>query len=1140
MTKCRIVSVVRGWWMAAGAGLVLMSSAVRADEGAGAWNAPVTLGLHASENETAGMGDLLIPLFRHDRGLVFVNPRASVNDHDEEEINVGLGVRHLFEGRVPFVLGANAYYDGRWTRHGNRFDQLGLGVEFWSDWVDARANYYLPKDDTALVDVVETETVTETRRVKQDVDTAWGDPYGASHEIRQDQIVRLTLRETVVRETLTQVYENREAALEGWDAEIGLRLPLPGEAFQARVFAGYQYFDHPFGGTRKGAMGRLELRALEGRLLLDAQVYENRELNQTDWRAGARVRLPFEISALAQGRNPFAGAKTAAAGLRARLEEMTIRDPKIQIQKSGYVEDASRRAKAVDSRSTTRRYEAEAAAVIAEGITFVDGATGDDANPGTAEEPKATVQGGVDGVQTSSRLHSMAWPDGEARRVVYVQASDGAYAGAIVTAPDIALLGSGVAIPGFGGKAFGGGARPLVRGTGEGIRVNASADGTAIAGFEITTDGGGTGIFSGSGKVQVVDNVIRDNQRGVLLLSDGEFDSIIEGNRLADNAMAGLQIEATGGAGESFRLAVEDNVFEGGAQGFWGMAEGHEGGEARIAGNTVRDTDDLGLWFRMAAGDDSTGDVTVDVVNNTTVNAGTAMDGVAIYSGLRSEHGEAWLRMADNAVDGAGGRGIYGDARGMLTGNAEVRLIGNRVQNVLDMGIGGRVRSMDGDSRIEATGNVASGGQRGVSIQAFTIGEGNAQALAEANRVEDVADLGVAAVVETGNGEARAAAINNQVERSGGIGIETYAAAEDAVAEAWLVDNRVSDCATVGLAASVEMWGNEAGLAAATGNEADRCGIAGIQVRSRAYAGGNAHVLLENNRAENGEGTGMLALALASPGAQNAVIMATENQANFNAIGGIGLQAFSQDGSSIVMAGMNGTTDNGERGLMIRSEAPQGDAIAYAVQNVSHRNANPGDPMMGGGIFMTVMAENTSLGMALYNQTDDNANEGIRAMVGSVAGEGRLSFLYNQASGNASGGGLGLLDAPVGDVESGYNQATDHLGGDGFGQRLVLTATESLELRGFVNDLQDNRIGLDLTVGDPVVPVPVTFNLVFSSVCRLDNQDVNLRYDGPAAAPLDARGNWWGQFPPDPALIVQVGAGTIDSSDAQPDPPPVP
>ena len=140
-----------------------------------------------------------------------------------------------------------------------------------------------------------------------------------------------------------------------------------------------------------------------------------------------------------------------------------MRDPKIQIQKSGYVEDAAKRA--VEKRTETksqRRTERETA-VLADGVTFVNADTGNDANPGTAEAPKGTIQGGVDGAQASSRLFTMTWPDGRSRRLVYVEAASLPYAGtAVIAEPNIGLWGGGRAIPGYGGKSFGGRARPVL------------------------------------------------------------------------------------------------------------------------------------------------------------------------------------------------------------------------------------------------------------------------------------------------------------------------------------------------------------------------------------------------------------------------------------------------------------------------------------------------------------------------------------------------------------------------------------------------------------------------------------------------------------------------------------------------------
>ncbi len=1109
MKRVLVSVAVRGW---VAGGLAMLGAAGvcgGAETSGGTGLVPVTIGLHAAENETAGMGDVWIPLVRRDGGVLFLNPRASVNDRDEEEINLGLGVRRLVEGALPCIVGANVYYDGRWTRNGNRFDQLGLGVEILSDRVDARANYYLPDRDTALVDVAETETVTETRSLRQDVETIWGDPYGVAHDIRQDYVTRLTLRETVLRETLTQVYENREAALEGWDAEIGLRLPVPEAVCQARVFAGYQYFDNPFGGSLKGWTGRLEVRALEGRLLLDAQVYENRELNQTDWRAGARVRLPFEIGALAQGRNPFAGTKAGAeAGLRARLDEMVMRDPKIQTSKSGYVENAARQAKKAESETKIRRREESATAVIAEGITFVDGDAGNDGNPGTAEAPKATVQGGIAGVQAASRLHTVTWPDGAPRRVVYVQAAGSPYANAMVTEANVALIGSGTAIPGYGGKAFGGGARPVVRGTGEAILVNAGADGAAITGFELTTEGGGLGLVSGSGRILVADNLIRDNLGGLHISAVGEFDSWIAGNRFVRNTDWGALVDATGGAGEALRLRVEDNQFENGLAGLRGVADGYDGGEVRISGNTVRDTTTRGLWYRMMAGAGSTGDMTVELLDNTAVNAGAEAGGIGLYAGVRTVDGDALVRMEGNVVNGAGGRGLYGEAMGQQAGNAGLLLAGNRVSGVQEMGIGGRTESEDGESRAEASGNVVAGGERGVSMQAFTSGDGGAVAWVEANRVSDVTSVGVQAVAETDGGPAAAMALNNRVERSGDVGVDVWAGSEGDNAEAWLEKNQVSDCTSVGLlgSATVERE-NMMAVVYAKDNQAEGCGDYGLHVHARGYFDGDAGVLLENNRAVNGTGTGMYGRASGSFGSGGAQIVAMKNSAGFNAGGGMVLDAGSDGGDAMVMASQNGTSDNGGAGLRIRAEAAAGNAMAAALLNESGRNADPADPPQGVGIGLEVLA----------------------------GAQGQLLALYNETAGNGQGGVEGILEAQTGFVESGYNESTGHATGDGFGQRLHLSVADSLELRGYANTLQDNLTGLDLDVSgsDPAAG----FDLVFSSGCRLDNQDVNVRHNGPAGAPLDARDNWWGRFPPEPALIVQAGAGTIDSSDALPAPP---
>ena len=57
------------------------------------WPAPeLTVGIETRSSETEGIGDVLIPLWYPDgKGLLFINPRLSFNDHDYEEYNIGLG-----------------------------------------------------------------------------------------------------------------------------------------------------------------------------------------------------------------------------------------------------------------------------------------------------------------------------------------------------------------------------------------------------------------------------------------------------------------------------------------------------------------------------------------------------------------------------------------------------------------------------------------------------------------------------------------------------------------------------------------------------------------------------------------------------------------------------------------------------------------------------------------------------------------------------------------------------------------------------------------------------------------------------------------------------------------------------------------
>src|SRR5205814_366614 len=116
------------------------------------------------------------------------------------------------------IVGANVFWDAIHSAENNDFDQLGLGVEVLTKWVDFRFNYYLPDD--AQYEIGRSSS-RETSR-----------SFGAAG-----------FRETSER----SYYKRYEAGLEGFNAEVGFQIPGLDRYADVRLFAGYYHYDNPFG-----------------------------------------------------------------------------------------------------------------------------------------------------------------------------------------------------------------------------------------------------------------------------------------------------------------------------------------------------------------------------------------------------------------------------------------------------------------------------------------------------------------------------------------------------------------------------------------------------------------------------------------------------------------------------------------------------------------------------------------------------------------------------------------------------------------------------------------------------------------------------------------------------------------------------
>ena len=511
-----------------------------------------TVGFQTGSSETEGIGDLLIPIWNPGgTGLLFVNPRSAFTDHEAEEANIGLGYRQLLP-KQNVILGANAYYDYRDTGS-TSYDQWGVGFEILSSWIDARANYYKPDDKTY---VVASETQTS---VSQSVQTSqnWSDPYADGHEIAQDFVITRTL----TTRTTTTTFEQYEQALGGYDWEIGLRLPLPvkQEHLEARLFGGMYDFDRDFGNDAQGWKARAELRILSS-LFLDGGLYENEDLTGSDWYAGARLSVPMDLSKIAQGRNPFATAKSRLNGeprdFSARLTEMVMRDPQIRLETSKFTENKSLETQDVSSQSTRHR----TSLTLLPDIQFVNG---DATSPGdgSVESPFPTIQLGV----------NYAYGQGN----VYVFNASDAYRENVVLTPDVTLWGSGSLIVGGGGKPFGSGIAPIVDGMSLGPTIT-MADRTTIRGFQIQNTSPVTlkaeekrfididrvGIFAdGATDLTIVENTLTGNSIGAFLIGDGNFNLRFSDNFVFNNSAGGLFVSADGAEGDTFDVLIQNSQF---------------------------------------------------------------------------------------------------------------------------------------------------------------------------------------------------------------------------------------------------------------------------------------------------------------------------------------------------------------------------------------------------------------------------------------------------------------------------------------------------------------------------------------------------------------------------------------------------
>lgn len=577
----------------------------------------ITIGGLFGDKQAEGYADALIPVLMLKSGLLFIEPRGSLNDNEENECNFGVGYRQLFPDK-NFIVGANAFYDYRETALDNNFSQVGFGLEFLSKWVDARANYYLPEDDTKVADryVVSSSTVTESHAHS-------GAPTGDGNQIVQTSYVTDSTYDLQVQ----QHYKMYEQALEGFDCEVGALLPIPvvQDHMDVKAFVGYYNFDSDLSGRKDGLKARLEIRPMPS-VYLDATYNDDDELFGSTYSVGARAVLPFDLAALGHGKSPFAGAldgfklgKTTAP-LSSRLTEMVIRDLHVRTeatQPEELIQDRVLKSKKLISRRNRDKHTD----VIVDDVTFVDDDNRSGVENGSWEHPYSSIGEGV----------------ANPRSMVYVRDAAQQYYENVVLTEGIILWGSGCPIYGRGDR-FLGGIYPVVNGGGNGPAITLASH-TTVAGFEITqpewvgTESGKPVSQSGIYGVNVTDVEIHCNY----IHGSGSTGNGIEIRNAYMNSFEGSiwnnRILDVRGSGMDLSFYDVDNV------------------DLALYGNTVTEADDDGI--RVSAWG-SGGYGTLNLMADDNVTSDNGSDGMNVYA---SDFGDANVQITrhtanDNYWDG--------------------------------------------------------------------------------------------------------------------------------------------------------------------------------------------------------------------------------------------------------------------------------------------------------------------------------------------------------------------------------------------------------------------------------------------------------------------------------------------------------
>jgi hypothetical protein len=907
---------------------------------------------------------------------------------------------------------------------------------------------YWPDDKHELIDA---ESRTS---VDQDSDTWWGDIYARQYQLKQNQYTRVTTT------TTTRQFERFEAALEGYDVEVGVRLPYLPAWLEARVFGGYYAFEGDFTEDIDGFKGRLEVRALPA-LVFDAEVYENDELTGSDYFIGARVDLPFDVGNLARGKNPFEGiggsVKPTKRELRDRLSDMVMRDPHVRIHESGWIENEDLLQVDRESDTSSRSF------VVLDDVNFVNNGNQTGLENGSAENPWNTVQEGVNAVF--------------GRNNVYVFQGVAPYRENVkITKDGVQLLGEGCAIAGFGGETFGGDKYPVLDGNVGGVNgpvIRVQADDVLIRGFEITRTPGG----SNPGNVDDLFGSFTIDQVGIL--AENADNLTIECNRI-HNHLRGIMSLYDGsapGAPAQHNLQVFDNeIHDIDDTGIYLFGTGAGTYAATIRGNTIREVS-TGVQAQMT----TPNNVDLLIEQNDIFNVSS----VGIYLNGLSASNNLAARVLDNRLDattpllffaGPVGNDLWVDVSGNTSLQGAFTLfmptVGGDAFVFVDdnqMPLGGAIslfmQPVSGNLVASLSGNEINGG--GISYFASVVGsnhdlwmDDNVLSGGSLNAFMSVVGIDLSASMS-----------GNRIQ-GGNLSFFGNAVGRDL--ELWMDDNVVLDAPGGGINAFLNPVGRDV-YASFSGNTILNASGGGLSVFSLT-AGRDAEVEISDNRVLGNLGSGISYFGGAVGG--ELLFIADRNQSDNNNGIGFFLNIPAVGGDAAVYI-RDSSFDNNAQGLNATVTGVGGDLELVIDPTTANNNVGP-------GMIVTALAQSNVTVLLEDVTASGNGGPGIIVTANSITSSVQVAFLDVEANNNSGDGIianlsayeealLGSFDISTSTVE-GNRIAANNNGGNGF----IATATSAT---GTVVHFSDELIATNNTANGIILTLAATEN-AFSFIDR--------------------------------------------------------